>query len=43
MAKKEIAWDTVTIDFRGRTIEGLYGVEGETVIVRLWGLEKKAP
>ncbi len=42
MAKKEVVWDTVTIDYKGRTIEGFYGVEGGTVIVRLWGLEKKA-
>jgi hypothetical protein len=37
-----LVWDTVTIDFKGRTIEGLYAVDRGTVIVHLWGVEKKA-
>ena len=40
MAKKLVVWDRVTIDLKGRTIEGHYGVDGRVVIVRYGGDSK---
>ena len=41
VAKKLVVWGKVTIELKGRTIEGHYGVDGRVVIVR-YGVDSKA-
>ena len=40
MAKKQVVWGKVTIELKGRTIEGHYGDDGRVVIVRYGGDSK---
>jgi hypothetical protein len=40
LAKKLVVWGKVTIELKGRTIEGHYGVDGRVVIVRYGGDSK---
>jgi hypothetical protein len=40
VAKKQVVWGKVTIELKGRTIEGHYGDDGRVVIVRYGGDSK---
>ena len=40
---KLVVWQKVTTEYKGRTIEGLYGVDNRMVIVRYRGDSKAIP